>query len=66
MCKHCNLVNCSILNKSECPINKLWEQSEQDKPEYQKRIDTFTENSLMIGLHNATIMLASFQHNHNN
>jgi hypothetical protein len=28
MCNHCNLVNCSILNKSECPINKLWEQEQ--------------------------------------
>jgi len=63
MCEHCNLVNCSILNKSECPINKLWELEKQP---HEKRIQQFTENSLMIGLHNATIMLASFQHNQNN
>jgi hypothetical protein len=25
MCNHCNIKYCSILNKSECPINKLWE-----------------------------------------
>jgi len=29
MCKHCNIVNCPILNKAECPINKLWARAEE-------------------------------------
>jgi len=23
MCEHCNIVKCPILNKTECPLNKL-------------------------------------------
>ncbi len=28
MCEHCSLVACSVLNKTECPINTLWRQQE--------------------------------------
>lgn len=48
MCKHCNLVNCSILNKSECPINKLWESE-------VKRIDTILTKQYGIKLDNLLV-----------
>ena len=28
-CEHCNIKNCPILNKTECPINILWAQAEE-------------------------------------
>jgi hypothetical protein len=45
MCNHCNLVKCSILNKSECPINKLWESE-------TKRIDNILTKQYGIKLDN--------------
>ena len=29
MCEHCNLKNCPILNKDQCPINQLWAQADK-------------------------------------
>ncbi len=28
-CEHCEIKNCPVLNKSECPINKLWERAKE-------------------------------------
>jgi len=28
-CEHCRITNCPVLNKSECPINKLWERAKE-------------------------------------
>ena len=30
-CKKCGRVNCPVVNKTECPIYKLWAQAEQDR-----------------------------------
>ncbi len=29
ICEHCNMQVCPVLNKSECPINKLWERARE-------------------------------------
>lgn len=31
MCEHCQLSNCSVLNKGECPINVLWKIDGENK-----------------------------------
>ena len=31
MCEHCNIKNCPVLNKTECPINQLWARAEEAK-----------------------------------
>ena len=28
-CEHCNIEICPVLNKSECPISKLWERAKE-------------------------------------
>jgi len=30
-CEHCDIKVCPVLNKLECPIDKLWEYSEAVK-----------------------------------
>jgi len=38
MCKHCNIKNCSILNKAECPVNILWAQAEAQAEEARQAL----------------------------
>ncbi len=28
-CEHCEIEKCPVLNKPECPINKLWERARE-------------------------------------
>ena len=27
-CEHCQIAKCPVLNPTECPINKVWEQTD--------------------------------------
>jgi len=38
MCEHCNLVNCPVLNKAECPINILWAEADRIRAETEAAI----------------------------
>jgi len=28
-CEHCEIEKCGVLNKTECPINKLWQRAKE-------------------------------------
>lgn len=43
MCEHCELKNCSILNKTECPINILWRQADEAKAKAE-RLEAIAKN----------------------
>jgi hypothetical protein len=56
---------CAWSNPETCRICKA-EQKERELTPMRQDVKEFTENSLRIGLHSATILLASYQHNQNN
>jgi len=31
LCENCNVKDCAILNKTECPVNTLWKQEQEAK-----------------------------------
>jgi len=42
MCENCKIPNCPILNKSECPINKLCKQLDDATAELLAEADKLT------------------------
>lgn len=35
-CEYCQIIQCPLLNKDECPINKLWARTEEIQQEIAK------------------------------
>ncbi len=35
-CEHCSIEECGVLNRQECPINKLWDRARELEADIEK------------------------------